>query len=110
VRLKDGKIAADVFIFVDCVRATGASKKEGWQAARKAACSLNHLGIQDASRKRRDSAQAPGAWSGSVLRSDLGGVHVLTSEEKWDKTKAVLLEVQQMLHQDPMKLNRKRIE
>jgi hypothetical protein len=56
VQLKD-----DVFIFVDNVRATGASKSEGWLAARKAACGLNHLGIQDASQKRRDSARAPGA-------------------------------------------------
>jgi hypothetical protein len=71
-RSSDQKIAADLFIFVD-------SRKEGWEAAKKAVSTLNHLGIQDAPRKQRDSSQSPGVWAGSVIRTGVGGVSVLTS-------------------------------
>jgi hypothetical protein len=74
-RSSDQKIAADLFIFVD-------SRKEGWEAAKKAVSTLNHLGIQDAPRKQRDSSQSPGVWAGSVIRTGVGGVSVLTSQEK----------------------------
>jgi hypothetical protein len=37
-------------------------------------------------------------------------VFVLTSQEKWDKAKAQLVEVQEMLNSDPSKLSRKRLE
>jgi hypothetical protein len=55
VRAEDGKIAADLFTFMDDLRPTGPSKKEAWAAGRRAASILNHLGIQDAPRKRRDT-------------------------------------------------------
>jgi hypothetical protein len=45
VRLEDGRIAADLFIFVDDLRPTGSSRKEAWLAARRAASILNYLGI-----------------------------------------------------------------
>ena len=61
IRLDDGRIAADLFIFVDDLRPTGSGRKETWRAARRAASTLNYLGIQDAPRKRRDSLQTPGA-------------------------------------------------
>jgi hypothetical protein len=63
VRNNDERIAADLFTFVDDLRPTGGSKKDTWWAARQAASTLNHLGIQDAARKRRDSSQSPGAWA-----------------------------------------------
>jgi hypothetical protein len=47
---------------------------------------LNYLGIQDASRKRRDSSQDPGAWSGK-------GVYMLAAEDKWIKVKEMLDEM-----------------
>jgi hypothetical protein len=106
----DGKIAADLFAFMDDFRPTGPSKKEAWLAGRRAASMLNHLGIQDAPRKRRDSSQAPGAWAGAVVRTDGDGVHVLVSQEKWDRTKAQLLEIVEMLHTDQNKMSRKRLE
>jgi hypothetical protein len=81
----DGRIAADLFMFVDDLRPTGPGRRECWQAARRAASILNSLGIQDAPRKRRDSSQKPGAWSGSAIRVTLDGVCVLASEDKWDK-------------------------
>jgi hypothetical protein len=106
-RTDDGHITADLFIFVDGLRPTGPSRKEAWEAARRAASHLNYLGIQDAPRKQRDSSQSPGAWAGGVIRTGKTGVHVLTSQEKWDMAKSLLGEVQEMLDKDPPKLSRK---
>jgi hypothetical protein len=65
VRDCDGRVAADLFVFVVDLRPTGSSKKEAWQAGQRAASGvLGHLGIQDASRKRRDSSQSPGLGLG----------------------------------------------
>jgi hypothetical protein len=44
----DGRIAADLFSFVDDLRPTGPGRQECWRAARRAARILNSLGIQDA--------------------------------------------------------------
>jgi hypothetical protein len=110
VRNDDERIAADLFTFVDDLRPTGGSKKDVWRAARKAASTLNHLGIQDAARKRRDSSQSPGAWAGAVIRTGVMGVLILTSEEKWMKAKGMLAEVRAMLGRDPLAMSRKRLE
>jgi hypothetical protein len=83
----DGKIASDLFTFVDDLRPTGPGRIDCWKAARRAASVLNWLGIQDAPRKRRDSSQSPGAWYGSVIRIIPDGAYVLASEDKWDKAK-----------------------
>jgi hypothetical protein len=48
---KDGKIVADLFTFVDDLRSTGPGDKACWQAAQRAASTLNWLGLQDAKRK-----------------------------------------------------------
>jgi hypothetical protein len=106
----DGRIAAGLFTFVDDLRPTGPGGKEAWRAARRAGNILNWLGIQDATRKRRDSSQAPGAWDGSVIRVNSDGVFVLSDEEKWRKTKDLLHEVLELLEADSMKLPRHRLE
>jgi hypothetical protein len=110
MRSDDGRIAADLFIFVDDLRPTGPSKREAWLAARQAASRLNFLGIQDAPRKRRGSSRCPGAWAGGVIVTTDDGVFVLTSQEKWDKAKVQIEEVRLMLAKDPEKLSRKRLE
>ena len=69
-------------IFVDDLRVSGPMKNEAWQASQPAAGLLNHIGSQDAPRKRRDGYQAPGAWSRCVLRMDRNGVFVYVSQEK----------------------------
>jgi hypothetical protein len=51
IRSADGKIATDLFIFVNDLRPTGPSRSEACGAARRAASVLNHLRIQDAPRK-----------------------------------------------------------
>ena len=89
-------VAADLFTFCDDLRPVGATKKEGWKAGSRSASIINWLGCQDAARKRRDSRQDPGAWAGCVIRT-IGGVYGLGSEDKWAKTKRLLLELQAML-------------
>lgn len=51
---------------------------------------MNHLGEQDASRKRRGSSQRSGAWIGGVFRADKSTIGILTSQEKWDKGKSIV--------------------
>jgi hypothetical protein len=85
-RLKDDRIAADLFIFVDDLRPTGPSQKDCcWLAARRAGSKLNFLGIQDTPSKRRDSSKSPGTWAGGVIRTTEEGVVVLTSQENGRK-------------------------
>jgi hypothetical protein len=68
VLAEDLRIGADFVSFIDDVRPTGPIKRECWLAASRVGSMLNYLGIQDASRKRRDSSQDPGAWSGLVVK------------------------------------------
>jgi hypothetical protein len=110
VRNDDGRIAEDLFTFMDDLRPTGSSKEQAWKAGRRAASVLGHLGIQDASRKRRDSSQSPGAWAGAVVRTGDNGVFVLASEEKWLKAKRLLAEVLVLLDAGSLSLPRKRLE
>jgi hypothetical protein len=107
---EDGRIAADLFTFVDDLRPTGPGKKEAWEAARRVGSILSWLGLQDASCKRRDSSQAPGAWAGCVVRANADGVFVLSDQEKWDKAKGLLQEVLDLIAEDPTSLPRKRLE
>jgi hypothetical protein len=90
IRLRDGKIAADLLIFVDDARPTGPSEEECWQAARRFASACNHCGVQDAPRKRRPPSLTPGAWAGSVVHADGGEVGVRVSQDKWDKTRKII--------------------
>jgi hypothetical protein len=110
IRLGDGCIACDLIIFVDDLRVTGPTNREAWEAGQHAAATLNHLGIQDAARKTRDGSQIPGPWAGCCMRTDLDGVFVLVAQEKWDKTKAVLEEVAELVRKDPNRIPRKRLE
>jgi hypothetical protein len=110
VRLSDGKIAVDVFGFVDDFRQTGNSKEEAWLAARQVASRSNHLGIQDAPRKRRDGSATPGAWTGSIIRTGETGVFLLVSADKWEKTKVLLKEMLTLVQTNPGKIPRKRLE
>jgi hypothetical protein len=101
---KDGQIAADLFTFVDDLRPTGPGATECWLPARRAGSILNWLGLQDASRKRRDSSQAPGAWARCVVRVNSDGVFVFSDEEKWIKAKKLMQEVLDLLEEDSQNL------
>lgn len=84
---KDGSVAADVFIYVDDVRTSAPSEKEAWRAAQQTSSMLGYLGLQDAARKRRAPGRETGAWTGSVAWTSNDQVVVLTTQEKWDKTR-----------------------
>jgi hypothetical protein len=110
VRLGDNNIACDLVIFVDDLRVTGPSSLKCWRAGQRAAQILNHLGLQDAPRKRRGASQAPGPWTGTILRTDLKGVFVFVAQDKWDKAKAQIEEVIAMVENDSNHLDHKRLE
>ncbi|CAJ1966197.1 unnamed protein product [Cylindrotheca closterium] len=96
IRWSDGKIAADLFIYVDNGRVTASNKLECKRATRQAASRLNGLGIQEAARKRRWGSQNPGAWAGPLVKTTEDSVSVFVSQEKWDKTK---LQVKQIVEE-----------
>jgi hypothetical protein len=110
VRKEDGRIASDLFSFVDDLRPMRTSKKEGWKAARRAASVLSFLGLRDASPKRRDSSQTPGAWTGAVIHSGEDGVYIMVSQEKWMKARRLVKEVVEMIAAAPTSMDRKRLE
>jgi hypothetical protein len=90
VRKEDGRVAADLFIYIDDSRPTAPSEQECWQAARKAGSTLNFLGLQEAPRKYRPESMNPGPWAGSMAYTNEGGVRVLISKKKWDKGKVII--------------------
>jgi hypothetical protein len=87
---EDGTPAADFFFYVDDNWMVGNSEGKAWQAARRVASVCSYLGIQDASRKRRKASQTPGAWGGAMTSTDGDNVYVTVSQEKWDKSKAMI--------------------
>ena len=68
----------------------GGSAERCRLASRQVASLLNHLGLQDAARKRREPSQTPGAWSGSIVYTSDGFVSVSISQERWDKAKGII--------------------
>ena len=93
IRVTDGKMAADLFIYVDDARLTAPSKEECWKATRQAASTANSLGIQEAARKKRWGSKNPGAWAGSIVETTEEGVYVTVSQEKWDKCRRYIGEI-----------------
>ncbi len=108
VRLSDGHIACDIFIYVDDLRITGWSRGEAWKACCRATSILGFLGVQDAPRKRRDSSNMAGAWAGSVVYATEEEVLVLVTEEKWTKAKSQVQELGAIVQQRLG--NRKRLQ
>lgn len=87
---KHGELAADVHCYIDDQRATAGTELECWEATQRISSVLAYLGLQDAARKRRAPNQGGTAWAGSVVRTTDGVVTRMVSQEKWDKTKAIL--------------------
>jgi hypothetical protein len=90
-RREDGRIACDVFTFVDDERILGPDEELAWQASHIFASKQSYLGLQDAGRKARPCSKTCGAWAGAIVHilKNLG-VCVLTSKEKWLKMRAIL--------------------
>jgi hypothetical protein len=87
------EIAALVVSYMDDMRAAASSELQCWTVMHKIGVSLTYLGIQVAARKTRPPTQTPGAWAGSVVLTDAHGVGVRLTQEKWDKTKTLLVEL-----------------
>jgi len=88
---KDGRVAADLFTFVDDERVTGPDEDVTWKAGHRLGYIQSYLGIQNAVRKLRECTQTAGSWVGSVVHIlPEYGVCVLTSPEKWNKLRNIL--------------------
>jgi hypothetical protein len=91
-----GKRAAMIVSYVDDMRAAGSTPEECWAIMHAVASKAAHLGIQVAARKTRPPAKHPGPWSGSMVSTDVHGVAVRATQEKWEKIK---MQVRQILEQ-----------
>ena len=77
---------------------------------RKVASSFNYLDEQEAARKRRPPDRNAGAWVGAIFRSDQNTIGILTSQEKWDRAKAIVTKWSKYLEVEVAMLNRKELE
>jgi hypothetical protein len=78
--------------FVDDQRLTGKGRERILEAGHALSTRESYLGLQDALRKFRypKGSKQPGAWAGvNVEVGKDGSVVVMTSQEKWDRLKAV---------------------
>ena len=92
------RISGDLIAFVDDLRAIGHSLEHAWSIARWVASRLEHLGAQDAPRKRRIDN---GPWAGGVYNTDNMKISKTITQEKWTKGKTYLLWLQKILDVDP---------
>ena len=91
-RRRDGSLASDMVCFMDDERISGAGPDRVRAAGHAVSTRESYLGIQDALRKLRAAGgeKMPGAWAGAVVHvDDDKGVVLLTSQEKWDRLKAI---------------------
>ena len=84
----DGLSGSEVVQYCDDLRVIGATLELVWKASSRMAKGLCWLGLQDAARKRRQSTQRPGAWSGAVVSSDNGKVTKAVTQERWEKVQS----------------------
>ena len=83
-------IAADFETYVDDIRSSDGTEEGCVLATRRIASLCNHLGIQDAARKRRFPSKSPGVWCGAKTSADNVGVYTSTTQVKWDKGKTII--------------------
>ena len=76
--------SGNVIAYVDDLRIIGWSINHAWKIAHRVASRLQHLGIQDAPRKRRIDN---GPWAGSVFLSSIDRIQKTVTHEKWMKAK-----------------------
>jgi hypothetical protein len=90
-------ISGAVVMFVEDGRGSGGSVEHSWQVLHRCATRLQYLGIQFAIRKIRPPVRWPGAWAGIVIRTAEDYVKKMVAQEKWDKTKRLLLRLTEEL-------------
>ena len=86
------RVAADVVTFVDDIRVIGGNYTECTSEIYRIATILNYLGEHNATRKIWEASQSPGMWTGVVMETDDKNIYLSTSQEKWDKEKAIIKE------------------
>ena len=93
----DGHLATEVFVYCDDGRCVGFCREICWAAARRLASVEASYGIQDRAAKRTFPSPTPGPWAGTVSHTDRHEVAGLMSEEKWDKTRSLILELVELI-------------
>ena len=73
------RIAGNLIAYVDDLRVLGFSLEHAWQIARRVCSYLQHLGVQDAARKRRLDE---GPWDGGIYGSENLRITKTVSKEK----------------------------
>jgi hypothetical protein len=86
----DGSLAADWICYFDDGRVSAATRELALRALRQITAYLQHLGNQEAARKRRPVSQRPGAWAGGIAYTDQGLTRKFVSQKKWDRAKEFL--------------------
>jgi hypothetical protein len=108
-----GRIAGDLGTYVDDLRPVGSSKRHCTAVAHCISTLLCYLGIQDALRKRTEPSLRAGAWAGTLIHTDQDEVAVSVTQEKWDKARSYVLDIQAVLEQgtefDFKKLEQQRV-
>jgi len=95
LRTEDGKIANDLFVYVDDVRTTGDSYDSCWLTSRTVASRYNYLGLQDAPRKRRAPSVEAGPWAGSTIHTVGERVTVTVTMDRWRKAQQMIQWIQE---------------
>ena len=93
----DGHLACEVYVYVDDGRATGHSRWICWKAISRFSSVCADKGVQDATRKRTCPRLDPDQWAGTMLHADGGELVGLVSDKKWEKTKAKIDELDQLV-------------
>ena len=106
----DGLSASELFTFVDDERVAGATDDNTWAASHAVGSKQSYVGMQDAARKADICTQQARAWAGAVVHViPEKGVCVLTSDEKWLKTKGIISKWLDVLEKGAMELEHKEL-
>ena len=104
----NSRISAAIKAYVDDLRVLAANMNLAWKAVRQTAARIQCLGSQDGPRKRRVDK---GSWAGTVFNTEGGSITMTVTQTKWDKAKAMILELQTEINGDKTKLlSYKRLE
>jgi hypothetical protein len=110
INSKTGRVAGDMATYVDDVRPTAATFHQCLRLCHRVGSILAYLGIQDAARKWVPPSQRTGAWTGSVAHTDKNQIVVMCTQEKWDKARPIVLDIQRVLLEEQGCFNYKKLE
>jgi hypothetical protein len=98
---------------VDDLRALGATEEHAWAVVMRIIKWLQYLGIQNTARKNCPPTRKPGAWAGAVFRVYLREILKTVTQEKWDKAKMEIGELDESMGaklEDNSTVNYKQLE